>query len=434
MKLQSPLRDAITTLAVTILLSPSLPAGDDQDDWPAWRGPSRTAVVEGPAWPDELSEKTLKPGWSRKLGPSYSGPVVVGDLVYTTETDDEKEEVVRAFHRKTGEPAWEARWEGSMKVAFFARSNGSWIRATPAVHDGRIYVAGMRDVLVCLDATSGEEHWKVDFTERDGSPLPAFGFVSSPLVDDSGVYVQAGGGFQKLDPETGKTLWRVLEDGGGMFGSAFSSPFRTKIHGVDQILVQTRTKLCGVTPDEGKILWSQEIPAFRGMNILTPTVEKNQIFTSTYQRGTFLLEIDFAGGNLTSDFLWKNPTQGYMSTPIIHEGHAYLHLRNQRLTCFRLEDGEKTWTSTERFGKYASLVRQGNRILALTEEGELVLFAARPDRLELLGRRQVSEGSTWAHLAVSGSELYVRSLDQLQVFHLENGEAATTETASAPGN
>ena len=86
----------------------------------------------------------------------------------------------------------------------------------------------MRDVLVCLDAASGKERWKVDFVEKFGTALPAFGFVCSPLVDDKAVYVQAAAAFVKLDKKTGEVLWRTLQDAGGMNGSAFSSPVRTK--------------------------------------------------------------------------------------------------------------------------------------------------------------------------------------------------------------
>lgn len=80
-----------------------------------------------------------------------------------------------------------------MSVPFFARSNGDWIRATPALDGDTLYVAGMRDVLVALNITDGSERWRLDFVKRFGSDLPTFGFVSSPLIDGDSVYVQAGG-------------------------------------------------------------------------------------------------------------------------------------------------------------------------------------------------------------------------------------------------
>ena len=112
-----------------------------------------------------------------------------------------------------------------MQVPFFANANGSWIRATPATDGERLYVAGMKDVLVCLDCNTGEQLWRYDFPAKDGTKVPAFGFVSSPLIVGDSVYVQAGEGFCRLNKKTGELIWRSLQDGGGMYGSAFSSPF-----------------------------------------------------------------------------------------------------------------------------------------------------------------------------------------------------------------
>ncbi len=131
--------------------------------------------------------------WRAELGPSYSGPIVSGDRVFTTETKDKKLEVVTAFDRITGRQIWRVQWEGAMTVPFFAKSNGDWIRSTPALDGDRLYVAGMRDVLVCLDAGNGNEVWRKDLAKELGTPLPDFGFVCSPLVDGEAVYVQAGG-------------------------------------------------------------------------------------------------------------------------------------------------------------------------------------------------------------------------------------------------
>ncbi|MCZ7641170.1 MAG: PQQ-like beta-propeller repeat protein [Verrucomicrobia bacterium] len=82
----------------------------------------------------------------------------------------------------------------------------------------------MRDVLVALEAATGRERWRVDFVKLLQTPLPAFGFVCSPLVDGEGLYVQAGASVVRLDAATGRLVWRALEDDGGMWGSAFSSP------------------------------------------------------------------------------------------------------------------------------------------------------------------------------------------------------------------
>ena len=183
-------------------------------DWPQWRGPNRDGQVGGEKWPARLERSSLRELWRRALGPSYSGPIVTEALVFTTETRDKESEVVLALDRKTGEERWRAEWEGAMTVPFFAWSNGSWIRSTPAYDGECLYVAGMRDVLVCLHAETGREKWRVDFVDQLGTPLPAFGFVCSPLVDGSAVYVQAGASVVKLDKGSGRSSggpWMTVE-------------------------------------------------------------------------------------------------------------------------------------------------------------------------------------------------------------------------------
>ncbi|RLS33747.1 MAG: pyrrolo-quinoline quinone [Planctomycetota bacterium] len=402
-----------------VVVSFGLPAASQEPEtgsgttWLQWRGAARDGTVGGPTWPETLELSRLEKMWHADLGPSYSGPLVAEKLIYVTETRTAKTEHVRALDRATGREVWQVEWDGAMSVPFFAASNGSWIRATPLIDRGRIFVAGMRDVLVCLDAASGAEQWRVDFVKELKSEVPAFGFVSSPLVIGDAVYVQAGGGFCKLDTATGKILWRVLDDGGGMNGSAFSSPLVCTLGGRKQILVQGRNDLAAIDPDSGEVLWKRPVEAFRGMNIVTPSVSDGKIFTTSYGGGSFLFDSPPAGGQ-PGEPLWRNKVQGYMSTPIVRDGQAYVHLRNQRFACLDLTTGKENWITTP-YGKYWSLVAQGERILALDETGDLRLVRATPEKFVLLGEAQVSQRESWAHLAVTAApdgatELWIRDI------------------------
>ena len=388
--------------------------------WTQWRGPQRDAQYHGESWPASLSEEHLRPAWRVPLGPSYSGPIVADDRVFVTETRDQKYEVVRALDRATGHELWSTQWEGSLKVPFFAASNGSWIRATPAFDGTRLYVAGMRDLLVCLDGATGERIWEVDFVQSLGAPLPDFGFASSPLLHGDHLYVQAGAGFVKVEKQSGKVLWRTLQDAGGMWGSAFASPTLAVLDSTTQLLVQTRSELAGVELETGTVLWKQEVPAFRGMNILTPTAIGNSIFTSSYGGRTFLFtpsrpgESVEAGGIWQVNETWTHKAQGYMSTPVVIDHHIYLHLKNQRFMCLDARTGEEKWT-TKPFGKYWSMIANGNHILALDQRGELLLIKANPEKFELLDSRKVADDS-WAHLVVCGNEVFVRELNALATF------------------
>jgi outer membrane protein assembly factor BamB len=384
-------------------------------DWSQWRGPNRDGLINGPPWPERLNKESLTLLWRIPLGPSYSGPIVTEELVFTTETKNKESEVVYALERKTGKERWHAEWKGAMTVPFFAASNGSWIRSTPAYDGERLYVAGMRDVLVCLDAKSGKEEWRVDFVTELKAPPPDFGFVCSPLVDGDAVYVQAGASVAKLDKRTGKIIWRSLNDKGGMFGSAFSSPVIATLSGKRQLIVQSREKLAGIDLETGDVLWSQVIPSYRGMNILTPQIVGNRIFTSSYQNKSWLYNVALENDRYTVSEAWSNKAQGYMSSPVVINGHAYLHLQNQRFTCIDLATGERPWTSNA-FGKYCSMVAQGDRILALDQRGILLHIRANPKEFQLIDEMKISDAETWAHLAVSGDELVVRELNALAAY------------------
>lgn len=415
------IRTRFAMFFVAIALFPlTATAADLAATWPQWRGPSRDGQAPPtPVWPGRIDEATLTQHWRVELGPSYSGPIVAADRVFVTETRGKKTEVVQAISRADGKVLWSVEWPGSMSVPFFAGANGDWIRATPAFDGESLFVAGMRDVLVCLDGANGKERWRVDFVDRFKSALPTFGFVSSPLVDGEFVYVQAGASFIKLNKRTGETVWRSLEDGGGMNGSAFSSPIKATIAGQAQFLVQTRERLAGVDEATGKELWSRKIEAFRGMNILTPVVFGDAIFTSSYGGKAWLLDVVTSGDSTDKKMSvterWQNKTQGYMSTPIAIDGHIYTHLKNQRFACIELATGKERWVTTP-FGKYWSLVAQGRKILALDERGDLLLVNANPEKFELLGQRHVSDSSTWAHLAVCGDEVFVRDLKGLTAY------------------
>lgn len=383
--------------------------------WSQWRGVDRNGQSHGVTWPERLTDEHLHKLWSVSLQPSYSGPIAYGDRIFTTETIDETDERVTAYDRFTGRLLWEQKWSGSLKVPFFARANGSWIRSTPACDGESLYVAGIRDVLVSLDAATGQERWRVDFVEKFKSSVPAFGFVSSPIVDGDDIYVQAGAAVVKLDKHTGEIRWRTAEDGGGMNGSAFSSPIITTIGGQRQLIVQTREKLLGLSLDDGHEIWAQTIEAFRGMNILTPTVWNDQIFTSSYGGKAWTYALTRDGDNYAVNQKWENKVQAYMSSPLLIDGYLYVHLRNKRFTCLNAETGEERWT-TQPFGEYWSMLAQGDRILALDERGELLLIQANPEKFELLDRRQVSDESAWAHLGNDGDQLFIRDLHHLTVY------------------
>ena len=386
-------------------------------DWLQWRGPDRDGLLKGASWPEALKDR-LKLSWEKTLEPSYSGPIVTASQVITTETVERKLERVTAFDLKDGKKVWSQEWEGSMAVPFFAAANGDWIRSTPAADSKRIVIAGMRDLLVCLEIETGKELWRVDLPKEQGTPLQSFGCVCSPLIDGDAVYLQSGGGLGKLSMDSGKVIWRTLDNGGGMMtGGAFSSPVIATIAGKRQLVVATRDRLVGVELADGKQIWDEPIESFRGMNILTPVMVGERVFSSAHSGRSRLFEVGYDTDNqMGVEQVWENKAQGYMSSPIIMDGHLYMHLKNERVVCVDLKTGEERWTS-KTFGKYWSMVGNvdSKTFLALDSDGTLRLIAADPKELRIVDEAKVADDS-WAHLAVRGSTVVVRALNAIRVY------------------
>ncbi len=394
-------------------------------EWPQWRGPDRDGHAPGSPWSSTLENIEMK--WRIPLGKGYPGPLIADDRVFVVETVDDETVGVRALTRTTGAQLWSTRWSGEGSVPFFARSNGDWVRSTPAWDGEVLYVGDMSEVLVALDGASGDELWRVDFPARFDTPVPNFGYASSPLVIGDFLYAQAANSLVKLDKRTGTTIWRSLEIEPGMGSNgAFSSPIVATLAGREQLVVLNRHILYGVEPEAGSVLWDMPLPHFRGMHILTPQIWGDTIFTSPYRQRSYRVDIRAEDGALSASEAWTNKATGYMSSPVVLGDHAYMHLGNGRIDCIDLATGESRWRSEQRFGKYWSMVWRDDRILALDSDGALYLVAANPQRFELLDGLQVADEETWGHLAVSGEDIFVRELEAISAWRWP------TESASSP--
>ncbi|TWU42479.1 PQQ-binding-like beta-propeller repeat protein [Novipirellula artificiosorum] len=406
---------SLMKFAFSIAIASVCPAAEPDSSWNQWRGPSRDSQVPAVPWPEDL-QSSMQLLWQRAHDPSYSGPVVLEGLVFTTETIGKAIERVTAYNLEDGSVAWSKEWQGAMAVPFFAASNGDWIRSTPAVVEGHLVVLGMRDVLVCLDPKTGDEKWRVDFPSEMGTPLPSFGAVCSPLIDAGAIYVQTGGALVKVALADGRILWQSLENEAGMMSSgAFSSPAIATLCGERQLLVQTREELCGVSLDDGTVLWKEPIEAYRGMNILTPLVIGDTVFTSAHSGKAQRFQIGKSeDGTWSVEEQWSQKSQAYMSSPVVIDDTIYLHLKNQRFAAIAVDDGAIRWTSAP-FGKYWSMVACGDKMLCLDQTGELLLIQADDEKLNIIDRVQVGS-DTWAHLAINNDFLIVRDLAALKVY------------------
>jgi len=405
-----------TLILVFCFLAGAAQAGNAGSIWPQWRGPTRDGLVPGDQpWPDSLNEAHLKQIWRVDLANGYSSPIITERHVIVLETKDKKHEVVRALDRSTGKEIWTTAWEGAMEVDPIGARAGSWIKSTPTYDGDRLYISGMRDVLVCLDEKSGKEIWRVDFARRYGTPIPELGFICSPLVVGDLIYVQTADSVVCLDKKTGASKWRSMIEEEKGHGS-YSSPGIDLVDGKPQILVAMISDIAGLDPTTGKVLWSRRLDSLDQGCVLTPIVYRNNIFTSTRKSRSELYGLEKSGDTFAVNEIWKNKATAYMSAPIIIGNHAYMHLKTSRLVCLNLNTGEEQWTSSKPMGYYCSMIARGNQILALSNEGELLLFRATPDRFDPIDSRKITDAEVWGHPAISGNRLFIRELNAITAY------------------
>jgi outer membrane protein assembly factor BamB len=379
-------------------------------EWPGFRGASRDGVIRGVRIETDWSRSAPVELWRRPIGPGWSSFAVRGDTFYTQEQRG-GDEIVAAYSLTTGEPVWRHR----DSVRFYESNGGPGPRGTPTLHDGRVYSLGATGIVNALDAASGAVVWSRNAKTDTGAPLPGWGFAASPLVVNDAVIVAASGRLAAYDIATGKPRWTRTTGGGG-----YSSPHLATIDGVTQVLLLSGGGATSVAPTDGAVLWQHSFQP--GTSIVQPALTADGVLINTADamggQGMRRLAVANGPGGWTVEERWT--TRGlkpYYNDFVVHNGHAY-GFDGTILSCINLEDGERKWKG----GRYGAgqmvLLPDQDLLLVLSEEGELALVSATPDKHTEVARFKAIEGKTWNHPVVVGDVLLVRNGEEMAAFRL----------------
>jgi outer membrane protein assembly factor BamB len=349
--------------------------------------------------------------WRRPIGPGWSSIAVRGDLLYTQEQRGD-DEVVSAYNLKTGEPVWRHR----DPVRFWESNGGAGPRGTPTVSNRRVYTMGATGILNALDADTGALIWSRNAATDTEVEVPYWGVASSPLVVDDVVIVAVSGRLAGYDAANGKPRWL-----GPAGGSGYSSPHLLTIDGVPQILLLRGSRTISVSPADGTVLWEHTwVP---GVGIVQPAVIANGDVLVTVGDamgglGVRRLAITRGEGGWNVEERWTSRgLKPYFSDFVIHEGHAY-GFDGSILACIDLADGERKWKG----GRYGNgqmvLLADQDRLLVMSEDGELALVSATADKFTEIARFRALDAKTWNHPVLIGDTLVVRNGEEMAAFRL----------------
>jgi outer membrane protein assembly factor BamB len=174
----------------------------------------------------------------------------------------------------------------------------------------------------------------------------------------------------------------------------------------------------GLSPADGALRWEHPWQTGPDVNASQPIViGKNRVFLSTgYGKGATVIEITPNAGTFSVREVWRNiRMKNQFTSSVLHEGFIY-GLDESILACIDAATGELKWKGG-RYG-YGQVILASGQLIVLTEEGDLVLVRATPERHEELARFRALEGKTWNHPALDDGVLLVRNLREMAAFDL----------------
>lgn len=419
-------RKLVALSALTLAAAPFLaPPAGAAEEWPQWRGPRGDATVREAPGLDKWPAGGPKQVWAQPVGLGYASPIGFGGKVYVFALDGSKE-TLTALDAATGKPAWSQSYDVGRRIDY------QGARATPTISGDQIFTYGSNGMLVCRALADGTEAWRLDVLKETGAEMLGtgvggpWGQASSPLVTADRVFVQGGKGGAvavAVDRKTGKFAWKSEAQGTG----GYAAPIVADVQGTPQLIVFGGDALYGMDPATGKTIWQDAWKTAYEVNAATPIYHNGQLFvTSGYvnQRTgrSALYHLTPTGAKQ----VWrKEGRQGGIASkfqpPILDAGHVYGVSDEGRggvLKCQAWATGELKWEAKEpSLGFGGSIVRIGtDKLLAMSQKGELYLLLATPQKVEVMGKAEVFPGGydqVWATPLVYQGKVYAKGKDQL---------------------
>lgn len=405
------------TFVATVLLGGLAVLSTSGADWPRWRGPANDGHADASEEPLLSLPTDPAPVWQVPAGEGLASPVVSRGRVFAFDNQGGKE-TLRALSVDNGRELWRAE----VDVPFSDSQGPTGPRNTPVVDDDRVFAVSCRGELQCRNVDDGSLLWRTSFVKdhqavfigESGTAPGAtrHGNNGSPLVDGDHLIALVGGtngaGVVCFAKRTGGLIWKSTSD-----QAAYAPPVVATIAGERQILCFNVAGLVGLRRSDGKELWRVPIKTAFARHVTAPVVLENTIVVSSHQVGLLGIRVTRDGDVWSASTAWtsKEAAMNYASPVAVGESLYGLGPK-KNLVCVDIRTGQIRWSKDSVFVSpadkaYGGFVVVKDRILALTDSGELILFSADPASYREHSRVQVT-GSNWANPALSDGVVYLR--------------------------
>ena len=404
------MRTARVVPALLILLSAaSAPAGE----WPRFRGPDGAGVSDEKNIPVRLD----KPLWKTDIpGHGHSSPVVWGDDVFlTTSRDDGKVRVLMCLSAADGKVRWSREVETD---PIGTHKKGSPAAGSPTVDAERVYVSfllGRKHTVIAYDK-AGKELWRRQVGEffckhgPGASPVVADGKVivvndTAGTSDPDGPGTDGESFLTALSAATGEPVWKAPRATGR---AVFATPL---VAGRSVIAAGQAEGVTAYDLESGRKLWGTAPFALR--TVASPIAADGLIIAvcgqGTGGRQMIAVRPEAAGADPAGKVAWEAAKMlPYVPTPVAFGKHLYVVADTGIASCFEAATGKTVWSHRLGGNYAASPIVVDGRVYAVSEDGELVVFAADPGAYKEIARSSAG-AKVFATPAVSGGRLFLRT-------------------------
>lgn len=377
-------------------------AKEADNDWPKWRGPNGDGLSAETGLMTDWPEGGPEILWQAGSGDGYSGMSVSDGRLFTLYGRG-SDEILVCLDAKTGEEIWQYRLDSIFKNRY-----GHGPRCTPTVDKNMVYGISAGGKLVAANAIKGNEIWKIDLVKEFGAKIPIWGISTSPLVYNDFLLVDVGGsgenGFMAFNKKNGNIVWKTKTDMPG-----YSVPVVVEVNGLKQALNFSGNELISVNPETGKKYWAFPWLTNHEVNAATPIfVSPDKVFVSSgYGVGGALLQVNAGKGDANVKQIWKSRVmRNHFATSLLLGDYLY-GFDNDKFKCININTQEEKWV-TRGFGKGSAIYADGFIIL-LSEKGKLVLIQATPEKYIEKASAQMLKGRSWTVPTLANGRLFIRN-------------------------